>query len=262
MTPTYYHYREVLTLEANGMVRLFGAATSKALSHPCSASLLYPPWQVKAGLNIMMSGIPWWTTDIGGFYGGDVRDPMFQELVVRWFQYGAFCPLFRLHGDRAPGDDYSQTCGFSGGPNEVWSFGDTAYGIIKELLFLRERLRPYIMQQMRLASSKGVPPMRPLWFDFPNDPAAWVVEDQFMLGPDYMAAPVLEHGARERQVYLPRIGNVEPVVGGARWVHHYTNETYRGGKFVVVKAPLETFPLFYLDRKASPDTLATGVAAY
>ena len=83
-----------------------------------------------------MSGIPWWTTDIGGFHGGDVNSAYFRELIVRWFQYGVFCPLFRLHGVRAPGTVNS------GGPNEVWSFGDEAYAIIRHLLFLREHLKP------------------------------------------------------------------------------------------------------------------------
>ena len=87
--------------------------------------------QVRAGLNMAMSGIPWWTTDIGGFHGGDVNDPGFRELIVRWFQYGVFCPLFRLHGVRTPGTAKG------GGPNEVWSFGSEAYAIIQGLLFLR-----------------------------------------------------------------------------------------------------------------------------
>ena len=76
--------------------------------------------QVRAGLNIGLSGIPWWTTDIGGFFGGDPAEPKFQELIIRWFQYGTFCPLFRLHGYRLPADPDT------GGPNEVWSFGEEA----------------------------------------------------------------------------------------------------------------------------------------
>ena len=146
--------------------------------------------QVRAGLNVGLSGIPWWTTDIGGFHGGNIEAPYFRELVVRWFQYGAFCPLFRLHGHRQPAEGWT-----SGNHNEVWSFGDEAYGIIRELLFLRERLRPYIMAQMRLASEAGVPPMRPLFFDFPQDAAAARVDDEFMFGPDLLVAPVLEEGA-------------------------------------------------------------------
>ena len=106
--------------------------------------------QVRAGLNIAISGIPWWTTDIGGFHGGDPRDPAYQELIIRWFQYGVFCPLFRLHGDREPRvpTGYAMT----GGPNEVWSYGDDAYERIVAVLRLRERLRPYIHEQMRVAS--------------------------------------------------------------------------------------------------------------
>ena len=106
--------------------------------------------QIPAGLNIAISGIPWWTTDIGGFKGGDPSSPYFRELVVRWFQFGVFCPLFRLHGVREPGPlvGSEQT----GAPNEVWSFGDEAYGIIREQLAIRERLRPYVMDQMATAS--------------------------------------------------------------------------------------------------------------
>src|SRR5208283_1831090 len=100
-----------------------------------------------------------------------------------------------------------------GGPNEVWTFGDRAYGIIKEILFLRERLRPYIMKQMKLAAAKGTPPMRPLFFDFPGDAAAPVVDDQFMFGPDLLVAPILRQGMTSREVYLP---------AGAKWTDAWT----------------------------------------
>ena len=110
--------------------------------------------QVRAGLNMAMSGIPWWTTDIGGFHGGDIRTDYFQELIVRWFQYGVFCPIFRLHGHRQP--ERSPFPG-SGADNEVWSFGEEAYRAITPLLFLRERLRPYIHDQMEVASQVGLP---------------------------------------------------------------------------------------------------------
>src|SRR2546421_7918347 len=110
-----------------------------------------------AGLNVGLSGIPWWTADIGGFYGGDPESPAFRELLIRWFQYSTFCPLFRLHGYRLPAADTS-TMIHSGGPNEVWSFGEEAYAIIKDLLFLRERVRPYILEDMHLAHEKRMPP--------------------------------------------------------------------------------------------------------
>jgi len=188
--------------------------------------------QFPAGLNIAMSGIPWWTTDIGGFRGGDPRTPYFQELVVRWFQYGVFCPLFRLHGVRDPYDADRGT----GAGNEVWSFGETAYGIIRRLLELRERMKPYLLEQMRVASERGVPPMRPLFFDHPDDEACFGIEDQFMLGPDVMVAPVLGMGQRRRRLYLPR---------GGSWMSAWSGEHHAAGSWVDVEAPLETIPVYY-----------------
>jgi alpha-D-xyloside xylohydrolase len=187
--------------------------------------------QVRAGLNAALSGIPWWTTDIGGFFNGDVTTPYFRELIVRWFQYGTFCPIFRLHGYRLPTSELTGT----GGPNEVWSFGEAAYEIIRELLFLRERLRPYIMDQMRLAHEKGIPPMRPLFFDFPEDKRSWDVDDAFMFGPDLLVAPMLHEGARSRGVYLP---------GGTTWTDAWTDETFDGGQTITADAPLELIPLY------------------
>ena len=89
-------------------------------------------------------------------------------------------------------------------PNEVWSFGEEAYQIIKHYLFMRERLRPYIMKQMHHAHETGIPPMRPLFVDFPSDAVCYQVEDEYMFGPDLLVAPVLEADARSRKVYLAR----------------------------------------------------------
>jgi alpha-D-xyloside xylohydrolase len=186
--------------------------------------------QVSAGLNMGLSGIPWWTSDIGGFRGGDPLSPDFRELIVRWFQFGAFCPLFRLHGHRLPNTD-----DFNGGPNEVWSFGEDAYRIIKKYMFLRERLRPYIMEQMRHAHESGIPPMRPLFVDFPSDAGCYQIEDEYMFGPDLLVAPVVEANARTRDVYLP---------DGCTWKDAWTDQTYQGGQRITVDAPLERIPLF------------------
>jgi alpha-D-xyloside xylohydrolase len=192
--------------------------------------------QIPAGLSIGLSGIPWWTTDIGGFHGGDPDDPQYRELVIRWFQYGVWCPLFRLHGDREPRMPLGVEK--TGGPNEVWSYGDEAFTIISRLLPLRERMRPYILEQMRVASERGVPPMRPLWFDDPDDETAWDVEDEFCLGPDVVIAPITELGARRRNVYLPR---------QYEWRHAVTRERFRGGDWHDVEAPLEWIPVFVRD---------------
>jgi alpha-D-xyloside xylohydrolase len=194
--------------------------------------------QIPAGLNIGLSGIPWWTTDIGGFVGGDISSPEFRELIVRWFQFGVFCPVFRLHGVRLQDgrqpegpDGAAQT----GAANEVWSFGDAEYGIIRDLLFLRERLRPYVMEQMRIAHETGLPPMRPLFVDFPADETCWDVQDQFLFGSDILVAPVVREGARERAVYLP---------SGAKWLDAWTGAATEGGSWVTAPAPIESIPVY------------------
>jgi alpha-D-xyloside xylohydrolase len=190
--------------------------------------------QVRAGLNMGLSGIPWWTTDIGGFYGGDPESPNFRELLVRWFQYSTFCPLFRLHGNRVLKGRIEATTS-SGAPNEVWSFGEQAYEIMREFLFLRERLRPYLMQQMHLAHEKGIPPMRPLFFDFPDDANCVDIDDQFLLGPDLLVAPIVTAQTFRREVYLP---------AGITWVDAWTGQTIYGGQRIIAEAPLERIPLY------------------
>ena len=202
--------------------------------------------QIPAGLNIGIAGIPWWTTDIGGFMGGDPNSPYFQELVVRWFQFGVFCPLFRLHGNREPGPLFGS--GQTGGPNEVWSFGDQAYGIIREQLALRERLRPYVMDLMATASATGLPPMRALFLEFPNEASAWEVADEYMFGPDVLVAPVTSQGASKRDVYLPE---------GAVWLDAWTGAPVKGNGWTTAEAPLERIPV-YLRQSGALSTLSSG----
>ncbi len=216
----------------------YGAALWSGDIPPTFASLRA---QIRAGLNVGISGIPWWTTDIGGFHGGDQDDPEYRELIVRWFQFGAFCPLFRLHGHREPTMPFGleQT----GGPNEAWSFGREAYEHIAAMMFLRERLRPYIMTQMRTAHETGLPVMRPLFVDFPGDERAWPVEDAYMFGPDLLVAPVASYGARGRPVYLPE---------GSRWTNAWTGRTAPGGTATDTDAPLGRIPLFLRDEATLP----------
>ncbi|WP_083259543.1 glycoside hydrolase family 31 protein [Cellulosimicrobium cellulans] len=198
--------------------------------------------QVTAGIHMGVAGIPWFTTDIGGFHRGDVTDPAFHELLVRWFQLGAFSPVMRLHGDRLPYEEVEAADGSrrlrSGGPNELWSFGDEVYGVLERYVHLREALRPYVRDVMRAAHTDGQPVMRGLFHDFPGDPRAWDVDDEFLLGPDVLVAPVLEAGAREREVYLP---------AGARWTDAATGEVHDGGRTVRADAPLDVVPVFLRD---------------
>jgi len=198
--------------------------------------------QLSAGLNMGMAGIPWWTTDIGGFHGGNVKDPAFHELLIRWFQWGCFCPVMRLHGNREPAKpQYGTTGGAtcrSGADNEVWSYTDEVYTICKKYLSIREFLRPYIKEQMKAAHEKGSPVMRPLFYDFPEDKKAWDIEDQYMFGPNYLVAPVIYEGQRERKLYLP---------AGVKWTSVWTGESFDGGQFITVPAALDSIPVFSRD---------------
>ena len=202
--------------------------------------------QLTAGLDMSVAGIPWWTSDIGGFLGGDISDDHFKELLVRWFEWGAFCPVFRMHGERSPWyereqefiDNVRQLT--SGQDNEVWSFGEDNYEILKKYLFIREKLRPYIRECMERAHTKGEPVMRPLFFDFCTDLKSWDIDDEYMFGPDILVAPVLSEGAESRKVYLPE---------GVKWRESSTGRVYDGGQTASANAPIDIIPVFIRDGK-------------
>ena len=198
--------------------------------------------QLCAGLHMGICGIPWWTTDIGGFSGGDSTSPAFRELLVRWFQYGTFCPVMRLHGDRLPdtminGSDGLQNC-HTGSDNEVWSFGDDVYEILRRYMMLRETMRDYTRSLMQEAHEKGSPVMRTLFYEFPDDPACWEAEESYLFGPDVLVAPVMYEGATSRSVYLPK---------GARWTDLHTGREFEGGQTITADAPLAVIPVFLRD---------------
>jgi alpha-D-xyloside xylohydrolase len=224
----------------------YGALTWSGDIHSSFRSLRE---QLAAGLSMAIAGIPWWTTDIGGFIGGDSTDPHFRDLIVRWFQWGAFCPCFRLHGERLPpkppSEEYRKGVRQmgSGADNEVWCYGDEAYPILAKYMHMRERLKPYIKEQMRAAHEVGTPVMRPLFYDFPEDAEAWETEDEYMFGPDILVAPILSEGQRERDLYLP---------APARWKDAFTGAAYEGGRRVCVPAPLDVIPLFLRDGAELP----------
>jgi alpha-D-xyloside xylohydrolase len=178
--------------------------------------------QIPAGLNFSLSGMPYWTTDIGGFIIGNPDDPAYRELFVRWFEYGAFCPIFRLHGTRTTNQ------------NELWSYGPEAQKILTSYDRLRYRLMPYIYSLAWKTTSEAYTPMRPLAMDFRADRRALDVGDEFLFGPAILVNPVTEPGATSRHVYLPK----------SKWYDFWTGREIDGGKSIEAAAPFDRMPLF------------------
>jgi len=195
--------------------------------------------QIAAGLNMGIAGIPWWTTDIGGFHGGYAAEEEFHEVLIRWFEYGTFCPVMRLHGDRSPKQPQFGTTGGAncrtGADNEVWSYGEKVYNICEKYLQIREAMFPYIKSLMQEAHEKGTPVIRTMFYEFPEDEKCWQVEDAYLFGADILVAPILYAGATEREVYLPK---------GTKWQNVWNGEIYNGGETVLVNAPIDEIPLF------------------
>ncbi len=190
-------------------------------AHDIKSSFAHLDAYMKAGLNLAMSGIPWGAAEIGGFVTVDHHSDCFHELMVRWYQYGVFTPVFRTHGHRPH--------------NEAWTIGGDSYVHIRAAMLLRERLRPYVMQQMHVAAARGIPPMRPLFFDYEQDAQTHGIEDQFLFGPDFLVAPVTSYRTRYRQVYLPR---------GRQWLDAWTGQVHDGGESMEVPAPLKHIPVY------------------
>jgi alpha-D-xyloside xylohydrolase len=210
------------------------------------SSDISPTWdtlkrQIPTGLNFTASGIAYWTQDIGGWQylpsehhpahpplldPSDARENVggyddYPELYTRWFEYGAFLPIFRAHGSRVY--------------NEVWSFGKQAEPILEKYLRLRYELMPYIYSLGYQTYGTGAPFVRPLFMDFPNDPKVADLRDEYMFGPAFLVAPVTEQGATSRAVYLP---------AGSDWYNYWTKERVHGGETIQVNAPIDTMPLF------------------
>ncbi len=177
--------------------------------------------QIPAGLNFSLSGIPYWNTDIGGFFGGDPADPGYTELFTRWFEFGAFCPMFRVHGTSKP--------------KEVWRFDDATQRILTDYIALRYHLLPYIYSVAWRVTNSGDAMLRPLVMDFRTDPQVRAVGDQFLFGPALMACPVTAAGAGSRRVYLP---------AGSQWTDFWTGQAHPGAETIDVAAPIQTLPLF------------------
>jgi len=228
--------KEVVTICRNAWAgsQRYGACLAP---HDILSSFEHLEEYMKVGLNVAMSGIPWWSCDIGGFVTPDNSSPRFHELMVRWYQYAVFTPVFRTHGHRPN--------------NEPWNIGGDSYLYIRSAMLLRERLRPYIMTQMKLASEKGLPPMRPVFFDFTDDPKTTEVEDQFLFGPDLLVAPITRYEARNREVYLPT---------GTEWTDAWTGSKLPGGQIIEADAPIGRIPVYV--RGNNPDLVGLFKGLY
>ena len=184
--------------------------------------------QVIAGLSFTASGIPYWTTDVGGYDGGDPTSEAYRELYVRWWQYGMFCPIFRSHGHRI-------TEGRGEQPNELWAYGDKVQKICTDYDDLRYRLLPYIYSLSADVTNKQYTPMRLLAFDFSKDKNVHNIKDEFMYGPAFLVNPVIDSGAISREVYLPE---------GTKWTDFWSRKQFDGGQTIHADAPIERIPLF------------------
>jgi alpha-D-xyloside xylohydrolase len=178
--------------------------------------------QIPAGLNYSLSGLPYWTTDIGGFVSGDPNDPAYRELFIRWFEFGTFNPILRVHGTRSTDQ------------NELWSYGADAQRILVSYDRLRYRLLPYIYSVAWKTTSEGYTPMRALVIDYREDAQAANLGDQFMYGPAILVNPVTEPGASQRHLYLPK----------SAWYDFWTGARVDGGRYVDSAAPIDKMPLY------------------
>jgi len=201
--------------------------------------------QIAAGLNFALSGNPYWTTDVGGYWQPFDRppdDPAYQELYTRWFEFGVFCPIFRTHGHRVH--------------NEIWTY-DKVEPILIKYDKLRYRLMPYIYSLAWRVTSQDYTIQRPLVMDWRSDQKTWNIGDEFMFGPSILVSPVVKEYAIQRSVYLP---------ASPAWYDFWSGARVEGGRDVQAEAPLDRIPLYvragsilplgpeieYADEKADP----------
>lgn len=197
--------------------------------------------QLQAGLNMGLAGIPWWTTDIGGFMTDDVNDPDFQQLLIRWYEFAVYSAVFRMHGDRGPHNipplddrDFGGGYLYTGQSNELWSYGEENYRIMKKYYDIRISMHDYIKQLYDEASENGSPLIRTMFYEFPDDKKCWELQDQYMFGSEYLVAPIFHLSEFEREVYLPE----------GRWEDTRDGKVYEGGQTIRAAAPIDSIPVF------------------
>lgn len=186
--------------------------------------------QIPAGLNFTMAGVPYWTHDIGGFfrdskslnpiYDSQYSNQEYIELLTRWFQFGTFSPIFRIHGY------VSET--------EIWRYGQEFEDMARKFIDLRYQLMPYIYSEAWKVTNESQLLMSPLAYYYPNDKNTWAIKDQLFFGESMMVSLVTEYKERSKVVYLPQ----------GSWYNFWTNEKVLGGKKVKVDAALNSTPIF------------------
>ena len=180
--------------------------------------------QIVAGLNFTITGLPYWTTDIGGFFRpgrSQYTDEKYHELLTRWYQWGTFNPISRMHGYQTE--------------TEPWKFGQTVEDNMRKMLNLRYRLLPYIYSEAWQVTKYGSTMMRPMVMDFNGDTDAIKQPYEFMFGKAFLVAPITDAGATQRDVYLPK---------SIDWYDFWTGKSFNGGQIVKTDAPLDKIPLF------------------
>jgi alpha-D-xyloside xylohydrolase len=181
--------------------------------------------QIPAGLNFCMAGIPYWTTDTGGFFRrGKQDDPDVNERLARWFQWSTFCPILRIHGYKTH--------------TEFWNWLPATQKILAEYDTFRYRMLPYNYAVAWQVTSAGSTIMRALPFDFRDDAKALSIDDEYLFGPSILVAPVTTPKTDHRDVYLPKSG------GGTDWIDFWTGEKQQGGSTVRAASPADQIPLF------------------
>jgi len=180
--------------------------------------------QIVAGLNYTITGFPYWTTDIGGFFrpgNSQYTDEKYHELLTRWYQWGTFNPIFRIHGYQTE--------------TEPWKYGQKVEDNMRKMLNLRYRLLPYIYSEAWQVTKNGSTMMRPLVMDFNTDTTAVNHQYQYMFGKSVLVAPVTEANVSEWNVYLPK---------SAGWFDFWTGKHFYGGQSIKTDVPLDKIPLF------------------
>ena len=222
--------------------------------------------QIPAGLNFSLTGDPNFNTDIGGFFcgsynnngsGSATHNPQYQELYVRWLQYGLFCPVFRSHGTDAP--------------REIYQFGkkgEPIYDAIEKMINLRYRLLPYIYSTAWQVSSKDYSYMRPLFSDFASDRKVWNMPNEFMFGSSILAAPIVEASYTQEKIikenamtgwdskevnaktensainFNENKTTLKYLPAGTKWFNFWTGKQYNGGQYVNISTSIAEVPMF------------------